>query len=86
MIQRTKNLNWFNGLIINIFVHTKLIIKVLFLNKFRQYLIKIENKIKQLLVINKFEYFFEKMYKIKIAAAILKLLRLIYDNLLLDLT
>lgn len=53
-------------------MHTKSIIEVLFPDNFHQYLTKIKNKIKQLLAklsMNKFEYFFEKAYKIKAAAA-----------------
>ena len=45
-----------------------------------------ENKIKQLLIINKFEHFFKKAYKIRTAAIIPRLLRLIYNNPSLDLT
>lgn len=47
-----------------------------------------ENKIKQLLVglKYKFEYFFEKRYKIRATAMILSLFRLLYNNILLDLT
>ncbi len=67
-------------------MHTRSIIEVLFLNDFRQYLTEMENKIEQLLVINKFERFFEKAYKIRAAAAILGLSRLIYDDPSLDLT
>lgn len=76
----------FNRSIINLPTHIKLIIKVLFFDDFCQYLTEIENKIKQLLVrwINKFERFFEKMYKIKAATAIPRLLKLIYNNLLLS--
>ena len=54
------------------------------------FLIEIENKVKQLL--NKkgsrheFERFFEKAYKIRAAAAILELSRLIHDDPSLDLT
>ena len=77
--------NWFNRPIINIPMHMRLIIKILFSNKFCQYLTKIENKIKQLLVINKFERFFEKVYKIRATAAIPGLSRLIYNNSSLDL-
>ena len=45
-----------------------------------------ENKIKQLLAINKFEHFFKKIYKIRAVTTILGLSRLIYNDLLLDLT
>ncbi len=56
------------------------IIKVLFSNDFRQYLTEIESKLKQLLAINKFEYFFEKVYKIRAAVVIPGLLKLIHDD------
>ena len=46
MIQRMRDLNWFNEPIINIPAYTRSIIKVLFPNKFRQYLIEIKNEIK----------------------------------------
>ncbi len=86
MIQCTRDLNWFNEPIINICAHTRSIIEVLFFNEFHQYLIEIENKITQLLVINKFECFFEKAYKIRAAALIPGLSRFIYNNPLLDST
>ncbi len=86
MIQCTEDSNWFNGLIINILIYMKSIIEVLFLNDFRWYLIEMENKIKQLLAVNKFEYFFEKAYKIRVVVAIPWLLRLIHNNSSLDLT
>ena len=89
MIQRTGDLNWFNGLIINIPTHTRSIIKVSFLDNFRRYLTKIENKIKQLLAglsMNKFKRFFEKVYKIRTATTIPRLSRLIHNDLSFDLT
>ena len=86
MIQCIRDLNWFNSPIINIPAYTKLITKVLFPNKFRRYLIEMKNKIKQLLAINKFKCFFEKTYKIRAIAAIPGLLRLIHNDLSLDLT
>ncbi len=87
MIQHIRDWNWFNRPMINLRAYTRSIIKFLFFNNFCQYLTEIENKIKQLLVesINKFEYFFEKANKIKIAATISRLSRLIYNNLSLDL-
>lgn len=88
IIQCTRDLNWFNRLIINIPTHTKLIIKVLFSHNFRQYLTKIKNKKKQQLVgwlMNKLERFFKKVYKIRVAA-IPGLLKLIQNNLSLNLT
>ncbi len=85
MIQYIRDSNWFNRPIINILMHMRLIIKVLFPNDFHQYLTEMENKIKQLLAVNKFEHFFEKTYKIKVAAAIPELLRFIHNNLSLDL-
>lgn len=66
------------------------IIEVSFSDFFRPFLTTIENKIKQPL--NKkgsnheFECFFEKAYKIKTAAAIPGLSKLIHDDLSLDLT
>ena len=80
MIQHTKDLNWF----INILMYIRLIIKVLFPNNFRRYLTEMENKIKQLLAglsINKFECFFEKVYKIRAVAVIPGLSKLIHDDL-----
>ncbi len=53
LIQHMKDLNWFNGPIINILMHVRLNIKVLFPNDFCQYLTEMENKIKQLLLVNK---------------------------------
>ncbi len=86
MIQRTGDSNWFNGPIINILVNTRSIIDVSFPNDFRRYLTEIESKLKQLLAINKFECFFKKAYKIRAAAAIPGLSRLIHDDPSLDLT
>ncbi len=54
IIRRTGDLNWFNEPIINIRAYIRLIIKVLFPNNFCWYLTEMENKIKQLLTINKF--------------------------------
>lgn len=47
-----------------------------------------KNKMKQLLVRSKYElkYFFKIIYKRKIVTAIPELLRLIYDDLLINLT
>ena len=90
MIQQTGDSSWFDGPIINLPTYMRSIIKVSFPNNFRPFLIAMENKIKQLL--NKegskheFERFFEKAYKIKTAAAISGLSRLIHDNPFLDLT
>lgn len=83
-----KKLKLVNGPIIYILLHKRLIIKVLFFDNFRQYLIEIKNKIKQLLVrlINKFKRFFEKVSKIIAAAIISKLLKLILNNLSINLT
>ncbi len=86
MIKCPRDSNWFNRPIIYIPAHTRSIIKVLFPNDFLWYLTEIENIIKQLLTVNKFECFFEKVYKIRVAAVISRLLRLIYDDPLLDLT
>ncbi len=86
MIQHTRDSNWFNRPIINIPTHTRSIIKVSFPNDFCQYLKEIESKLKQLLAINKFERFFEKAYKIRVAVAIPRLSRLIHDDPSLDLT
>lgn len=88
MIQCIKNLNWFNKSIINILTHIRYIIEVSFSNNFYQYLIEKENKIKQLLVRslnNKFERFFQKIYKIKALTTISRLSKLIYNNLSLHL-
>lgn len=90
IIQQTRDSSQFNKPIINLPIHTKLIIEVFFLNKFQLFLIAIKNKIKQLL--NKkgskheFKRFFKKTFIIKIAAAIPRLFRLIHNNLSLDLT
>lgn len=60
-------MNWFNESIINLSAHIELIIKVSFFDDFCQYLTKIKNKIKQLLVrlINKFERFFERCTRLE---------------------
>ncbi len=86
MIKDTGDLNWFNGLIINIPIYTRSIIKVSFPPKFRQYLTEMKNKIKQLLAIYKFERFFEKIYKIRAAVVLPELSKLIHNDPLLDLT
>lgn len=46
MIQYTRNLNWFNKLLIKLPAYRRSIIKVLFSDDFRQYLIEMENKMK----------------------------------------
>ena len=90
MIRRTGDSSWFNGPIINLPRHTRSIIEVAFPDSFRPFLTEMENKVKQLL--NKegsrheFERFFEKAYKIRAAAAIPGLSRLIHDDPSLDLT
>ena len=90
IIQQIGNSNWFNGPIINLSRHTRSIIEVGFPNNFWPFLIEMKNIVKQLL--NKersrheFERFFEKTYKIKAAAAIPGLSRLIHDDPCLDLT
>ena len=88
VIQYIRDLNWFNGPIINILTHIRSIIKVLFFDNFCGYLIEMENKIKQLLaglLINKFKRFFKKAYKIRAAAAIPGLSRLIHNDPSIDL-
>lgn len=90
MIRQTRDSSWFDRPIINLPTYTRSIIEVSFSNNFRPFLIAMENKIKQLL--NKegskyeFERFFEKAYKIRAAAAISRLSRLIHNNPSLDLT
>ena len=90
MIRCTGNSSWFDGPIINLPRHTKSIIEVAFPDALRPFLIEIENKIKQLLnedgSRHEFERFFEKTYKIRAAAAIPRLSRLIHDDPSLDLT
>lgn len=90
MIQQTGDLSWFNKLIINLSTHIRSIIKVFFPNNFWPFFIVIENKIRQRLnkerLKHEFKGFFEKAYKIKTAATIPRLSRLIHDNPFLDLT
>ena len=67
-----------------------LIIEVSFFNTFWPFLTVMENKIKQLLnqeeSKHKFKRFFEKIYRIRGAATIPRLFRLIHNNPSLDLT
>lgn len=88
MIQCTRNSNWFNKLIINLFTYRRSIIEVLFSHDFGQYLTEIENKMKELLIRSKqkLKRFFEKTYRIREAAPILGLSRLINNHPSLDLT
>lgn len=87
MIKHKGNSNWFNGPIINLFGYTRLIIAVLSSDNFYQYLIKMENTIKQFLegLKYKLKCFFYKIYKIRAPVIILRLFRLIHDNSSLDL-
>ena len=90
MIQCTGDSSWFNRPIINLPRYTRSIIEVTFPDSFRPFLTEIENKVKQLLnkegLRHEFERFFEKAYKIRTAAAIPALSRLIYNDPFLDLT
>lgn len=89
MIRRTGDSNWLNEPIINLPAHTRSIIEVSSPDSFRPCLTEMEYKIKQLLnkagLKHEFERFFEKAYKIRAAAAIPGLSRLIKDDPSLDL-